>query len=298
MKNKEIQSTIKNDKGKKKPIIIGASIGAVVIIGAIAFIINGNKITQIKSSDVVELGDAYSIENPADYFTTGCLVDKNGFTVDLSTVDSLKAGDYTAKINYKDKAFNVAVTVADTVKPMIKAKENIEAVEVGTVLNPSDYVEVTEISDYKVYFVAEDGDVESLTIPDTLTYEDNVTEIYYTVVAVDGSDNRSDEITISIPIHIEEPEDMEEPEQSEQNSGGEANIAGEDVTDEDENVDHTTEAPDTTPAPAPAPQPAPQPQAVPQPAPVTGGAFPVMQDVDWNNVDVDPALAGLKFTGE
>ena len=293
---------MKNDKNKKKPLIIGASIGAVVIIGVIAFIINGNKITQIKSSDVVELGDAYSIENPADYFTTGCLVDKNGFTVDLSTVDSLKAGDYTAKINYKDKAFNVAVTVADTIEPMIKAKENIEAVEVGTVLNPSDYVEVTEISDYKVYFVAEDGDVESLTIPDTLTYEDNVTEIYYTVVAVDGSDNRSDEITISIPIHIEEPEDMEdmeEPEQSEQSSGGEANIAGASLT---ENLDEIhddideEEANTPAPAPAPAPQPAPQPQAVPQPAPVTGGLID-MGDIDWNAVPAG-ALSGLVVTGE
>ena len=152
------------------------------------------------------------------------------------------------------------MTVADTIEPMIKAKENIEAVEVGTVLNPSDYVEVTEISDYKVYFVAEDGDVETLTIPDTLTYEDNVTEIYYTVVAVDSSDNRSDEITVSIPIY------MEEPEQSEQSSGGEANIAGASLT---ENLDEIHDDIDEEEAntPAPAPQPAPQPQAVPQPAP-------------------------------
>ncbi len=92
----------------------------------------------------------------------------------------------------------------DTTAPDIRAKNNINPVNLGTKITASNYVEVEDESDVTVYFVAEDGDQLTLEIPTELDKE--VTEINYTFVAVDVVGNRSKEINIMIPINHPEEE--------------------------------------------------------------------------------------------
>ncbi len=92
----------------------------------------------------------------------------------------------------------------DTTAPDIRAKNNINPVNLGTKITASNYVEVEDESDVTVYFVAEDGDQLTLEIPTELDKE--VTEINYTFVAVDVVGNRSKEINIKIPINHPEEE--------------------------------------------------------------------------------------------
>lgn len=97
----------------------------------------------------------------------------------------------------------------DTTAPDIKVKDKIDPVDLGSKIIASDYVEVEDESDYKVYFVAEDGDQLVLDIPSDLDKE--VTEITYTFVAVDAMGNRSKEINVTIQINQPE-EEVEESE--------------------------------------------------------------------------------------
>ena len=101
--------------------------------------------------------------------------------------------------------------MSDTIVPEIVVKPDIEGVDRGTTIHPADYVEVNDLSEVAVYFVVEDGDNESLEIPSDL--DNDVTEINYTVVAVDAESNRSEELSVAIPIIpkvIEEPETTED----------------------------------------------------------------------------------------
>lgn len=88
----------------------------------------------------------------------------------------------------------------DITAPKLTAKDKIEAVELGSEIKASEYVEVEDESDATVYFVAEDGDVLSLVIPKEL--DSDTTEIDYTIVAVDALGNRSDEIIVTIPVNM------------------------------------------------------------------------------------------------
>ncbi|SCY82610.1 SH3 domain-containing protein [Lachnospiraceae bacterium XBB2008] len=101
----------------------------------------------------------------------------------------------------------------DTTAPNISAKNKIDSVDQGSKITAADYVEVEDESDYKVYFVAEDGDQLMLDIPSDLDKE--VSEITYTFVAVDAMGNRSKEINVTIPINRPEEEEESEAEVTE-----------------------------------------------------------------------------------
>lgn len=156
-----------------------------------------NEITQIKTETTVELGSECSI-TPTDYFELGSKVNPDTITVDTSAVDTNTVGEYVAVVTYNDNTYEIKVSVSDTIVPEIVVKPDIEGVDRGTTIHPADYVEVNDLSEVEVYFVAEDGDVSSLEIPSDL--DDSVTEINYTVVAIDASGNRSEELSVAIPI--------------------------------------------------------------------------------------------------
>lgn len=173
------------------------------------------EITQTKTETTVELGSECTII-PTDYFELGSKVNPDTIAVDTSAVDTNTVGEYVAVVTYNDSTFEIKVSVSDTTVPEISAKTDITPVDRGTTIYPADYVEVNDLSEVEVYFVAEDGDNESLEIPSDL--DNDVTEINYTVVAVDAESNRSEELSVTIPIIpevIEEPETPEEPEQTE-----------------------------------------------------------------------------------
>lgn len=173
------------------------------------------EITQTKTETTVELGSECTII-PTDYFELGSKVNPDTIAVDTSAVDTNTVGEYVAVVTYNDSTYEIKVSVSDTTAPEISAKTDITPVDRGTTIYPADYVEVNDLSEVAVYFVAEDGDNESLEIPSDL--DNDVTEINYTVVAVDAESNRSEELSVTIPIIpevIEEPETPEEPEPTE-----------------------------------------------------------------------------------
>ena len=92
----------------------------------------------------------------------------------------------------------VEVIEADTTAPEISTKENIKGVDFGATIKPEDYAEAKDENDVTLFFVTESGDETELEIPADLDI--SVTEINFTVVAVDSEGNRSDEITVTIPI--------------------------------------------------------------------------------------------------
>ena len=167
------------------------------------------EITQTKTETTVELGSECTII-PTDYFELGSKVNPDTIAVDTSAVDTNTVGEYVAVVTYNDSTYEIKVSVSDTTAPEIYAKADITPVDRGTTIYPADYVEVNDLSEVAVYFVAEDGDNESLEIPSDL--DNDVTEINYTVVAVDAESNRSEELSVAIPII---PEVIEEPETTE-----------------------------------------------------------------------------------
>ena len=80
----------------------------------------------------------------------------------------------------------------------MSVRENIEPVERGNSITASDYAEVDDKSDVNVFWVAEDGETDIIDIPEDL--DSSVTEINYTLVAVDESGNRSEEKQVTVPI--------------------------------------------------------------------------------------------------
>ena len=167
------------------------------------------EITQTKTETTVELGSECTII-PTDYFELGSKVNPDTIVVDTSAVDTNTVGEYVAVVTYNDSTYEIKVSVSDTTAPEISAKADITPVDRGTTIYPADYVEVNDLSEVAVYFVVEDGDNESLEIPSDL--DNDVTEINYTVVAVDAESNRSEELSVAIPII---PEVIEEPETTE-----------------------------------------------------------------------------------
>lgn len=167
------------------------------------------EITQTKTETTVELGSECTII-PTDYFELGSKVNPDTIAVDTSAVDTNTVGEYVAVVTYNDSTYKIKISVSDTTAPEISAKADITPVDRGTTIYPADYVEVNDLSEVAVYFVLEDGDNESSEIPSDL--DNNVTEINYTVVAVDAESNRSEELSVAIPII---PEVIEEPETTE-----------------------------------------------------------------------------------
>ena len=155
------------------------------------------EITQTKAETTVELGSECTII-PTDYFELGSKVNPDTITVDISAVDTNAVGEYVAVVTYNDNTYEIKVSVSDTIAPEITVKPDIEGVDRGTTIYPANYVSVNDLSEVTVYFVAEDGDVNSIEIPSDL--DNDVTEITYTVVAVDTADNRSKELSVTVPI--------------------------------------------------------------------------------------------------
>ena len=177
----------------KKRIIIAIGLTVALSMTSCA----SKEITQTKTETSVELGSECTII-PTDYFELGSKVNPDTIAVDTSAVDTNTVGEYVAVVTYNDSTYEIKVSVSDTTAPEISAKADITPVDRGTTIYPADYVEVNDLSEVAVYFVAEDGDNESLEIPSDL--DNDVTEINYTVVAVDAESNRSEELSVAIPI--------------------------------------------------------------------------------------------------
>ena len=212
----------------KKRIIIAIGLTVALSMTSCA----SKEITQTKTETTVELGSECTIIR-TDYFELGSKVNPDTIAVDTSAVDTNTVGEYVAVVTYNDSTYEIKVSVSDTTAPEISAKADITPVDRGTTIYPADYVEVNDLSEVAVYFVAEDGDNESLEIPSDL--DNDVTEINYTVVAVDAESNRSEELSVTIPII---PEVIEEPTQPDEGNL-QIDASGVDGTTEEDEYDET-----------------------------------------------------------
>lgn len=226
----------------KKRIIIAIGLTVALSMTSCA----SKEITQTKTETSVELGSECTII-PTDYFELGSKVNPDTIAVDTSAVDTNTVGEYVAVVTYNDSTYEIKVSVSDTTAPEISAKADITPVDRGTTIYPADYVEVNDLSEVAVYFVAEDGDNESLEIPSDL--DNDVTEINYTVVAVDAESNRSEELSVAIPIFTFKQGEIEgealplEPIEEELTQPDEGNLqidaSGVDGTTEEDEYDET-----------------------------------------------------------
>ena len=178
---------------KKKEIATALGLSVALTMTGCA----SNEINQIKSETTVELGSECNIE-ASEYFELGSKVDSSAIAFDTSAVDTNTVGDYVITVSFKKNTYSINVSVVDTTAPILSVRENIEPVERGNSITASDYVEVDDKSDVKVFWVAEDGETDFLDIPEDL--DSSVTEINYTLVAVDESGNRSEEKQVTVPI--------------------------------------------------------------------------------------------------
>lgn len=178
---------------KKKEIATALGLSVALTMTGCA----SNEINQIKSETTVELGSDCNIE-ASEYFELGSKVDSSAIVFDTSAVDTNTIGDYVITVSFKKNTYSINVSVVDTTAPILSVKENIEPVERGNSITASDYAEADDKSDVNIFWVAEDGETDIIDIPEDL--DSSVTEINYTLVAVDESGNRSEEKQVTVPI--------------------------------------------------------------------------------------------------
>lgn len=178
---------------KKKEIATALGLSVALTMTGCA----SNEINQIKSETTVELGSDCNIE-VSEYFELGSKVDSSAIVFDTSAVDTNNVGDYVITVSFKKNTYSINVSVVDTTAPILSVRENIEPVERGNSITASDYAEVDDKSDVNIFWVAEDGETDIIDIPEDL--DSSVTEINYTLVAVDESGNRSEEKQVTVPI--------------------------------------------------------------------------------------------------
>lgn len=178
---------------KKKEIATALGLSVALTMTGCA----SNEINQIKSETTVELGSDCNIE-VSEYFELGSKVDSSAIAFDTSAVDTNTVGDYVITVSFKKNTYSINVSVVDTTAPILSVKENIEPVERGNSITASDYAEADDKSDVNIFWVAEDGETDIIDIPEDL--DSSVTEINYTLVAVDESGNRSEEKQVTVPI--------------------------------------------------------------------------------------------------
>ena len=178
---------------KKKEIATALGLSVALTMTGCA----SNEINQIKSETTVELGSECNIE-VSEYFELGSKVDSSAIVFDTSAVDTNTVGDYVITVSFKKNTYSINVSVVDTTAPILSVKENIEPVERGNSITASDYAEADDKSDVNIFWVAEDGETDTIDIPEDL--DSSVTEINYTLVAVDESGNRSEEKQVTVPI--------------------------------------------------------------------------------------------------
>lgn len=178
---------------KKKEIATALGLSVALTMTGCA----SNEINQIKSETTVELGSDCNIE-ASEYFELGSKVDSSAIVFDTSAVDTNTVGDYVITVSFKKNTYSINVSVVDTTAPILSVRENIEPVERGKSITASDYAEADDKSDVNIFWVAEDGETDTIDIPEDL--DSSVTEINYTLVAVDESGNRSEEKQVTVPI--------------------------------------------------------------------------------------------------
>ena len=143
---------------KRKEIVAGCIVGAIIIAaGGTYIIMNNHDHLELKKNEItVEYGKTISL-NPRTYLVSDTNIDviENAKVTSDSKAEKDKeypaVGNYTVTIRYEDEQETVKVKVKDTTKPEVEIPETIEILQ-GTDLNTFDFkslVTITDLSELK-----------------------------------------------------------------------------------------------------------------------------------------------------
>lgn len=107
---------------KKKLLILGAA-GAIILSGGILAACSLNETYTLNSNEItVELGE--TLDTDISTYVECSERIKDEVKIDVSNVDTMKVGSYTATVTYKDDTMNFVVNVKDTTKPTVYLADN------------------------------------------------------------------------------------------------------------------------------------------------------------------------------
>lgn len=152
-----------------------------------------DKVQLVKSACIIEAGmDANAVK--VTDFLQGDEALIASATVDASSVDFNKPGDYTALISCDGKSYNLSVKIEDNTAPVITLLKDKASGVLGSQINVSDFVEkVDDVSEYTVGIVMDDKEAAQ-----TVTL-DKAGEYTLKIVATDAYGNSSDK-QISVTV--------------------------------------------------------------------------------------------------
>lgn len=183
---------------KKNPLKVIIPVLIIVLAGvaAAAFLILSKvTVTQIKTDDTVELGSTYN-GTVADYMTSNKEKALASMTIDTTSVDTSKTGDYKVPITYKDRTYYVNVTVADTTAPVLTAKP-VQTYYVSDNVVPSDLADVKEATDYTMFFVHNGNEVDSISF-------DKAGDTKLEIAARDTAGNESEHLMVPVTVKVKD----------------------------------------------------------------------------------------------
>ncbi len=171
-----------------------ASVLAFFVISSsflIALAVNVDPITIRKETFVFEYGD----EIPTDVviYANGSNEVLEMSELDFSNVKT-SIGSYPASLTYLGRTYEFTIKIVDTTHPVATLKQVQVNIEPGDTLVAADLVEVTDNSNFKAYFVLEDGSTsETKTFMEIGSYIESL-------IVIDDSQNESAKLRIKIVV--------------------------------------------------------------------------------------------------
>lgn len=180
---------------KKKLLIFGVT-GAIILSGGILAACSLNETYKLNSDEItVELGETLDTDVSA-YVECSERI-KDNVKIDVSNVDIMKVGSYTATVTYKENTMNFVVNVRDTTAPTVSLTANGEfEIMVGETLAKEDIVaEMDDLAGISTSYILSEDDTSK---NDTICYTE---EGDYTdkLVVVDNNGNSTEkEFTVHV----------------------------------------------------------------------------------------------------
>lgn len=179
---------------KKKLLIFGVT-GAIILSGGILAACSLNETYKLNSDEItVELGE--TLDTDVSVYVECSERIKDNVKIDVSNVDIMKVGSYTATVTYKENTMNFVVNVRDTTAPTVSLTANEFEIMVGETLTKEDIVaEMDDLAGISTSYILSEDDTSK---NDTICYTE---EGDYTdkLVVVDNNGNSTEkEFTVHV----------------------------------------------------------------------------------------------------
>lgn len=180
---------------RKKTLILGTA-GAILLSGSIFAACSINETYTLNSTEInVELGE--TLDTDVSTYVECSDKIKDDIKIDLSDVDTTKAGSYKATVTYKKKTEDFTINVKDTTAPTVALKnEALFKLVVGETLTKDDIVsQMDDLAGISKYYILSDDNTSE---NEDISYSkegDYVNKI----VVVDNNGNRTEkEFTVHV----------------------------------------------------------------------------------------------------